>query len=159
MSDTTGTPAEGTPDATPTEALQLADQEPIAAVPAASAPAPAARAAGGSHTRTILEVIGGVVAAGLIVVAGAVGFAVGHATGDDDGGRWSMTSDSRGSLDGPDAGAPMTGQGPGREGQPGQGFGHHDGDGDGFMGHDGDGDGFMGEDRAAPQDDTTTPQG
>jgi hypothetical protein len=122
MSDTTSTPAEGTPDATPTETLQLADQEPIAAAPAAPAapaPAPAVHASGGSHTRTILEVIGGVVAAGLIVAAGAVGFAVGHATGDDDGGRWSMTSDSRGSLDGPDAGAQM-GPDRGRDG----GLGH-----------------------------------
>ena len=179
MSDTTGTPAEGTPDTTPTEALQLADQQPVAAP---AAPAPAAHASGGSHTRTILEVIGGVVAAGLIVAAGAVGFAVGHATGDDDGGRWSMTSDSRGSLDGPDAGAPMPGQGrdggqgqqmpgqgrdggqgqqmPGQGQQPGGGFGHHDGDGDGFMGHDDDGDGFMGGNgMTAPQDGTTVPQG
>ena len=47
MSDTTGsTPAEGTPDTTPTEALQLADQEPIAAAPAAPAPSPAAHAFG-----------------------------------------------------------------------------------------------------------------
>ena len=169
MSDTTGTPAEGTPDTTPTEALQLADQEPIAAAPAAPAPAPAAHASGRSHTRTILEVIGGVVAAGLIVTAGAVGFAVGHATGDDDGGRWSMTSDSRGSQDGPDAGAPMPGQGrergqgqqpgqmPGQGQQPGGGFGHRDGDGDGFMGHDDDGDGFMGGDSTTP--DSTTPEG
>jgi hypothetical protein len=184
MSETTGTPAEGTPDTTPTEALQLADQEPLAAAPAAPAPAstPASHASGGSHTRTILEVIGGVVAAGLIVAAGAVGFAVGHATGDDDGGRWSMTSDSRGSLNGPDAGAPMPGQGQGQgrergqgqqpgqgQGQqPGQGggfghhdgdgFGHRDGDGEGFMGHDDDGDGFMGGGAGSP-DGTTTPQG
>jgi hypothetical protein len=179
MSDTTGTPAEGTPDTTPTEALQLADQEPISAAPAAPIPAPTAHGSAGGHTRTILEVIGGVVAAGLIVAAGAVGFAVGHATGDDDGGRWSMTSGSRGSLNGPDAGAPMPGQG--REGGPGQlpgqgplpgqgqlpggGFGHHDGDGGGFMGHDDDGDGFMGgrgtspQDGTAPQDGTTAPQG
>jgi hypothetical protein len=172
MSDTTGAPAEGTPDTTPTEALQLADQEPIAAAPTtAAATAPAAPASGGSHTRTILEVIGGVVAAGLVVAAGAVGFVVGHATGDDDGGRWSMTSDSRGMQDGPDAGAPMPGQQPGQgrelgqgqmpgQGQqPGGGFGHHDGDGDRFMGHDGDGDGFMGGDSTTPQDDTTTPEG
>ena len=124
MSDTTGsTPADGTPDSTPTEALPLADQQPIAAEPpayASEATATAPLPSGGSHTRTILEVIGGVVAAGLIVAAGAVGFAVGHATGGDDG-RWSMTSDSRGTQDGPDAGAPMG---------PGQGFGH-DGDRDG----------------------------
>lgn len=136
MSDTTGTPAEGTPDATPTEALQLADQEPVAVTPVA--PAAAAHASGRSDTRTILEVIGGVVAAGLIVAAGAVGFAVGHATGDDDGGRWSMASDSRGPGDGPDAGARMPGHGRDGQGQqPGGGFGHHDGDGDWFMGGDG----------------------
>jgi len=112
MSDTSGsTPAEGTPDSTPTEALNLDDQQPIGDASAAPAPFSTSPASGASHTRTILEVIGGVVAAGLIVAAGAVGFAVGHATGDDDGGRWSMTSDSRGSQDGPDAGAPMPGQG------------------------------------------------
>lgn len=158
MSDTTGAPAEGTPDTTPTEALQFADQEPVATAPAA--PTAAGQASGGGHTRTILEVIGGVVAAGLIVTAGAVGFAVGHATGDDGGGRWSMTSDSRGSSDGPDAGAPMPGQGrdrgqgqqhmPGQGQQPGGGFGHRDGDGDGFMGRDG---------MTAPQDGTIAPQG
>ena len=107
MSDE-NTPGEGTPDTTPTEALQLADQQPIAPGPA-PATSPAAAAPGRSHTRTILEVVGGVVAAGLIVAAGAVGFAVGHVTGDDDG-RWSMTSDARG-HDGPDAGARMPGQG------------------------------------------------
>jgi hypothetical protein len=128
MTDTTSNmPSEGNPDATPTEALPLADQEPVAAAQAASA----APSSGGSHTRTILEVIGGVVAAGLIVLAGAAGFAVGHATGDDDGGRWSMTSDLRSAHGGPDAGAPMPGQG--REGghdqQRGGGFGHRDGDG------------------------------
>ena len=38
MSDTTGTPAEGTPDSTPTEALQLADQEPVAVTPGRTGP-------------------------------------------------------------------------------------------------------------------------
>lgn len=95
MSDTTGsTPTEGTPDTTPTEALQLADQEPIAAAPAAPAPAATTPASGGSHTRTILEVIGGVVAVGLIVMAGAVGFAVGHVTGGDDG-RLNLSNSGR----------------------------------------------------------------
>lgn len=137
MSDTTPTPP--TPDATPTEALELADQQPVAAdAPPASATAPAAAPrAGGGHTRTILEVIGGVVAAGLIVVAGAVGFAVGHATGDDDG-RWSMTRSDDGWSQGPEAGGPMGGgQGP----QDGQGFGDRGGDeGYGDRGHRGDGD-------------------
>ena len=171
MSDTTGsTPAEGTPDTTPTEALQLADQEPIAAAPAAPAPSPAAHGSGGSHTRTILEVIGGVVAVGLIVMAGAVGFAVGHVTGGDDG-RLNLSNAGR------ELRVPM----PGGEGQ-GRGrvspacparpaasaaavtrtatasMGGDD-DGDGFMGHDDDGDGFMGGDGMMPQDGTLVPQG
>lgn len=167
MSDTTGgTPAEGTPDTTPTEALQLADQEPIAAATAAPAPSPAAPASGGSHTRTILEVIGGVVAVGLIVMAGAVGFAVGHVTGGDDG-RLNLSNAGR------ELRVPMPGgegQGQGQPGMPGEdgfgGRGHQDGDSDGFMGHDDDGDGFMGGDDAmtpqdgtAPQDGTLVPQG
>lgn len=116
MSDTSSSmPPEGTPDATPTEALPLAGQEPVAAAQAAAAPS-----SGRRHTRTILEVIGGVVAAGLIVLAGAAGFAVGHATGDDDGGRWSMTSDSRGAQ----------GHLPGD----GRGDRHRDGGRGGFMG-------------------------
>ena len=69
----------------------------------APAPVPASR---GSQTRTIGEVIAGVVAVGLILLAGAVGFAVGHATGDHDG-RRSMPSDSRGGLDHGDRGGPM----------------------------------------------------
>jgi hypothetical protein len=169
MSDTTGS----TPDSTPTEALPLADQQPLAASPPV-APAAAPQASGGSHTRTILEVIGGVVAAGLIVVAGAVGFAVGHATGGDDG-RWSMTSDSRGWQDGPDAGAPM---GPGQGGMPGQGFGRDGGrgmtpgqgqdprgidpDGDNWTGQNGMGPGMMGEPGEGlelPDDGALTPQG
>lgn len=76
------------PDATPTtvnEPVQLADQQPaFAAAPAtaAAAPAPEDKA---SHTRTILEVVGGVVAVGLIAVAGVTGFALGHLTSDKDG--------------------------------------------------------------------------
>lgn len=189
MSDTTGsTPAEGTPDTTPTEALQLADQEPIAAAPAAPAPSPAAQGSGGSHTRTILEVIGGVVAVGLIVMAGAVGFAVGHVTGGDDG-RLNLSNagrelrvpmpggegQGRGEGQGQGQGQPgMPGElapgeqryfeaEPGQPGMPGQdgfgGRGHQDGDGDGFMGHDDDDDGFMGGDGMMPQDGTLTPQG
>ena len=46
------------------------------------AAAPEAKA---SHTRTILEVVGGVVAVGLIAVAGVTGFALGHLTSDKDG--------------------------------------------------------------------------
>lgn len=168
MSDTTGsTPAEGTPDTTPTEALQLADQEPIAAAPAVPAPSPASQGSGGSHTRTILEVIGGVVAVGLIVMAGAVGFAVGHVTGGDDG-RLNLSNAGR-ELRVPMPGGEGQGRGEGQPGMPGQdgfgGRGHQDGDSDGFMGHDDDGDGFMGgdgmmpQDGTAPQDGTLTPQG
>jgi hypothetical protein len=104
MSDTTPSPQD--PDATPTQAVPVAEQPPAEAAVPPAPPAPAAAPrAGGSHTRTILEVIGGVVAAGLIVVAGAVGFAVGHATADDDG-RWSMTRSGDGWQQGPDAGGP-----------------------------------------------------
>ena len=76
--------SEPTDDTTPIgptvpEPMPLADQQPVAAAPAATA-APAA-----SHTRTILEVVGGVVAAGLIVVAGIGGFAPGSLTSDKDG--------------------------------------------------------------------------
>ena len=76
------------PDATPTtvnEPVQLADQQPaFAAAPAAAAAAsePQEKV---SHTRTILEVVGGVVAVGLIVVAGVTGFALGNLTSDKDG--------------------------------------------------------------------------
>jgi hypothetical protein len=160
MSDTTGSaPSEGTPDTTPTEALQLADQEPVAAAPAAPAPSPAAHASGGSHTRTILEVIGGVVAVGLIVMAGAIGFAVGHVTGGDDG-RLNLSNAGR-ELRVPMPGGEGQGRGDGQPGMPGEegfgGRGHQDGDG--FMGHDDDGDGFMGGDDMMPQDGTLTPQG
>lgn len=137
MSDTTPTPEN--PDTTPTESIQLADQQPLAAeaAPSAAAASDGAAAAprsGGRHTRTILEVVGGVVAAGLIVVAGAVGFAVGHATGDDDG-RWSMSGDSRGGQYGPEAGGPMGDGGPMGQGGP------MAGDRDGGRGHHGDRDG------------------
>jgi hypothetical protein len=161
-----------TPDTTPTEALQLADQEPIAA---AAVPVPAAHASGGSQTRTILEVIGGVVAVGLIVMAGAVGFAVGHVTGGDDG-RLNLSNAGR-ELRIPVPGGDGEGQRgtprelapgeqryfeaePGQPGQPGMpgedGFGGR-GHGDGSMGHDDDG--FLGGEGVTPQDGTITPQG
>lgn len=133
------------PDTTPTEALPLADQQPVAA-PTAVAQADAPPAPKGGHTRTILEVVGGVVAAGLIVVAGLVGFAVGHATGNDGGDR----AGHRGWAEGPEAGQRLPGQGlPGQDGfGPGLdgGPGHRDGDRDG-AGRRGDGpmlDGPMG---------------
>lgn len=124
MSDPT-TPA-GSPDGTPTEALPLADQGAPALPPPAAAPVAAAPAKR-SHTRTILEVVGGVVAAGLIVVAAGVGFVVGHATSGD--GHWGAERDERGWQSGPDANGPLGQQGPqglpGQQGQPGQlpGFG------------------------------------
>lgn len=108
-------------DSTPTEALELADQQPVPTSTAATAPAAAPAA---SHTRTILEVVGGVVAAGMIVVAGAVGFAVGHTTaGPDDGVRLDRAAQPWNG--GPDAGAPF-GQGDGRQGD--RGFGQRDAD-------------------------------
>ena len=82
MSDTTGPDSVETTVNEPIvpEPLELADQSPVqTTVPAA----PAKK----SSTRTILEVVGGVVAVGLIIVSGVVGFAVGHFTssGDDRG--------------------------------------------------------------------------
>ncbi len=107
---------------------------PVAATPGPATPAETP--AKGRNTRTILEIVGGVVAAGLIVVAGLVGFAVGHWTGDDRDGR-------RGDSDG--YAMPAPGQ-PGQPGQPGMGqpgsgqrgpgMGH-DGDRSGRGGHDG----------------------
>ncbi|MCX6431811.1 MAG: hypothetical protein NTX29_03190 [Actinobacteria bacterium] len=70
---------------------------------------PAAQHSGGRHTRTILEVVGGVVAVGLILVSGVLGFAVGHVTGSDgDRGR-TMSIDLRGGHSGPDAFGPLDG--------------------------------------------------
>ncbi len=40
-----------------------------------------------SHTRTILEIVGGVVAVGLIFFSGAAGFVLGHVTAKHDGHR------------------------------------------------------------------------
>lgn len=40
-----------------------------------------------SHTRTILEIVGGVVAVGLILFSGVFGFVVGHVTAKHDGHR------------------------------------------------------------------------
>ena len=68
------------PDMTPTESIELADQEPLGAPVLESAAAPSAPR---NHTRTIIEVIGGVVAVGLIFVAAAGGFVAGLAVGDD----------------------------------------------------------------------------
>lgn len=87
MSDTpdnAATPAEpGVPDATPTEPLELADQQPLEG-PAASAETPAEEPAAPrtSHTRTIVTAVAGAVAVALIFLAGIVGFAVGSVTSD-----------------------------------------------------------------------------
>ena len=68
------------PDATPTvsQAVSLPEQQPVT-------PAPVVVADRKSHTRTILEVVGGVVAVGLIFVSGAAGFVLGHVTAQHDG--------------------------------------------------------------------------
>ena len=50
----------------------------IEATPAVSQPKP-------SHTRAILEIVGGVVAVGLIFFSGAAGFVLGHVTANHDG--------------------------------------------------------------------------
>ncbi len=107
------TDAGQTPDATPTLTGQLVDQQPIS-VPAA----PVVQKSGGGHTRTILEVVGGVVAAGLILVAGVLGFAIGHVTGSDNDRGRTMSFDMRGDRSGPDADGPVGGG----LGQPGQGM-------------------------------------
>lgn len=138
-----------TPDATPTESLELADQQPLGTQPAAAAPAESA-AKGGGHTRTILEVVGVAVAGVLIVGAGAVGFAAGHATGDHDD-RWSMNRGGSGQQ-GPDAGGPFGQQGQGgpmRPGQQGQDPRGIDPDGDNWTGG-GHRDGGMGDDQMMP---------
>ncbi|MCF8558138.1 MAG: hypothetical protein K9G28_11425, partial [Candidatus Nanopelagicales bacterium] len=74
------------PDVTPTESIELADQEPLGAPVLASTAAPAAPR---NHTRTIIEVIGGVVAVGLIFAAAAGGFVAGMAVGDGEHEDWS----------------------------------------------------------------------
>jgi hypothetical protein len=62
-----------------TEPLQLADQRPLEpTVPVVESK---------NHTRTILEVVGGVIAAVLIVSAAGLGFALGHVTATNDRGH------------------------------------------------------------------------
>ena len=128
-----------TSDSIPTiEPLALADQQPVAA-----APRPAADGRpSGSSTRTILEVVGGVVAVGLIVMAGIVGFAVGHFTSEGDR-QGHFFNDRAMAQGGPNAG-PGTGSdprdgfgpGPGPGMMPGQGFDPRgtDPDGDNWTG-------------------------
>ena len=91
MSDPTPEPTAELPPADPAPAEFMPPVVPatsgIASTPTvvASTPAPSS-----GHTRTILEVIGGVVAVGLIVLAGGVGFLIGHATASDDGEHFGM---------------------------------------------------------------------
>ncbi|MEI6362027.1 MAG: hypothetical protein WCP95_07825 [Actinomycetes bacterium] len=165
MSDTTGPAVEPTPV---TEPLQLADQRPVdaAATPSATQPVPAKA----SHTRTILEVVGAVVAVFLILSAGTVGFVAGHATSSANRGdhfRSSASGQGGGMMGGQDPrgidpdGDDWTGGGQGGGMMGGQGFGQ----GGGMMGGqdprgiDPDGDnwtGGQGINPNAPQN--TTPQ-
>jgi hypothetical protein len=164
MSEPTG------PDANPTEALELADQQPLSeetAAPAApatqAAPAAVSAPAKKSHTRTILEIVGGVAAAFLIVAAGVAGFAVGHASSGRDGGRFEA-GHSQG-FDGPDAsgqfgqGQQLPGQQmPGQQGQGMQGFGQMPGQMPG-QGVDPDGDNWTGGgQQTLPQQTQPSPQ-
>jgi hypothetical protein len=159
MSDPQG-PGEIPADATPTEALELPDNQPVAA----AAPAPQAAAPKANHTRTILEIVGGVVAAGLILVAGGVGFAIGHATDDGprfaDGGRILQNGPQ---ADGPQGfgqrgegpqGFGQRGEGPqgfGQRGEGPRGFGQRGGGPGGFGPHGHDDGGMMGQ-RGEDQD-------
>lgn len=121
------------PDMTPTESIELADQEPLSAPVLQSAAAPAAPR---NDTRTIIEVIGGVVAVGLIFVAAAGGFVAGMAVGDDRHGDddWSHMAqyddDGRGYDDeyGRGMGERGMGRGYGGNGQEGMGRGFGDRD-------------------------------
>ncbi len=84
------TPQGDPQDQTETSPLELADQGPTDVGGAAAEAAPAQGAAatpaakGGSNTRTILEIVGGVVAGGLIVVAGIGGCALGAFAASDE---------------------------------------------------------------------------
>ncbi|MHB1066355.1 MAG: hypothetical protein ACYC2Z_02830 [Candidatus Nanopelagicales bacterium] len=73
-------PTDDTTPSGPASPDPPAEEQSVAAAPAA----PAAAAPG--HTRTILEVVGGVVAGGLIVIAGIVGFVLGNLTSDSSDG-------------------------------------------------------------------------
>lgn len=76
------------PDAVPTQAIELADQQPVAqdapsTESASESSAQEPEKAGGRHTRTILEIIGAAAAVVLIAAAAAGGFAAGLAVSDD----------------------------------------------------------------------------
>ena len=140
----------------PIESTSGVPAAPESSAPGASAAPMPEQHRSGSHTRTILEVIGGVVAAGLIVVAGVVGFAVGHWTGDGRDGRdgrgdrgegYAMQGDGYG-MQGERAPGMPGQQGPGQQGPGQRSFGdqrgergpggHHGGPGGGM----GQGDGY-----------------
>ena len=138
------------PDPTPapvTEPLQLPDQAPVAA----ARPEPAAKT---SHTRTILEVVGAVVAVFLILGAGTVGFVVGHATSNNAKHDRTIAIQRDGGMMGGQGGAQGNGRGNDQQGQ--QGFG-----GPGMMGDprgvDPDGDNWTGGGQQGQGTSPTTP--
>lgn len=129
-------------DATPTAAM--------APIPAAAPQAPVAAQASGRHTRMILEIVGGVAAAVLIVVAAGVGFIAGIAVGDSD------HRDGRGY----EQAGEMWGEGGMGLGHGGDGMGRgHDGDGMGRGYGDGLMDGPMDGQMDAPMNEGFLPQG
>ena len=148
MSDMT-TPPDPTP-APVTEPLQLPDQAPVAP----AQPQPAAKT---SHTRTILEVVGVVVAFFLILGAGTVGFVVGHATsnGGVKHGRVAVFQQGDGGMMGGLGSGQGKGRGNDQQGQ--QGFG-----GPGMMGDprgvDPDGDNWTGGGQQGQGTDPNAPQ-
>jgi hypothetical protein len=118
--------SESTPavaDATPTQSLDVPGPTlmPPPAAPVPSAPAKA------SNTRTILEIVGGVVAVGAVLVAAVAGFALGYVVkGHDDrrgevtgfamGRMWDQQGDDGDSRD--QGGRGLPGFGEGQQGMP-----------------------------------------
>lgn len=122
------------PDVTPTEAIELADQQPVGPESPSAASEP--EKPGARHTRTILEIVGAAAAVVLIAAAAAGGFAAGLAVGDD-GPRGFDVEHMADEWQGGDG----YGRGDmGRGGGDGQGFGK----GRGFEGHGDMGQGDMG---------------
>lgn len=125
------------PNPTP-EPIQVPPQDPQVAQDAAPAPAKA------DHTRTILEVVGGVLAVVLIGVGTIFGFVVGRVSADDHGRDMARVSFEQGRGQHGMSGKGQ-GQGPGMmDGRPGQGPG---------MGVDPDGDNWTGGGRHMDGDD------
>ncbi len=119
-------------DSLPTEPLQLADQQPVDTAPAAAA------AASTSSKHTVLAVVGGALAVGLIAIVGVLGFAIGHFTSDNRGDD-RLASDRTAVQNDTEAGGPLGGQGQGM--LPGQGVDPRgiDPDGDNWTGRQGEG--------------------